>query len=71
MTAQQAQLHVLTNNPYKYEHILSYFFRGDAFSHRQEPLLCPSVVELRGTKFTNEQPDSNNQEHFLYEYNTI
>jgi hypothetical protein len=45
-------LHVMTNNPTKYEQILSYCFRGVVFSkcHRRRPLLCHSVLERQGTK---------------------
>jgi len=31
MALKQVQLHVMTNNPTKYEHILSYGFRGVMF----------------------------------------
>jgi len=55
MATQQAHLDVMTNNPYKYEHIPSHDFRDVAFTKchilmdRRRLLLCSSVVERRGT----------------------
>ena len=49
-------LHVMTNNPTKYEQILSYGFRGVTFTKyhgrtdRRRLLLCHSIMQRWGTK---------------------
>ena len=54
MWSQQGQLQVMSNNPFKYEQILSYGFRGVAFtkchgrSDGQKALVCPSVADRLG-----------------------
>ena len=47
MAAGQVHLHIMTNNPTKYDQITSYGFRGVEFTecHGHGPLLFPSVTE--------------------------
>jgi hypothetical protein len=40
MAAKQTPLHVMTNNPTNYEHILSFGFRGVAFTRSYHVAQC-------------------------------
>ena len=62
MAPQQAQLHVVTNNSTKYEHILSYGFRGVAFT-RSYYVTLYIVLKLHNYKFCQIKLNMNK---FLY-----
>jgi hypothetical protein len=62
MAPQQAQLHVVTNNSTKYEHILSYGFRGVAFT-RSYYVTLYIVLKLHNYKFCRIKLNMNK---FLY-----